>query len=104
MNLVDTEELEVSRASCAPEQYKTAWQAISSSDAVIVAGGFGPRGCEGKISVIRYCRERNIPFLGICLGFQLAVVEFARNVLGWTVSDNCFRTRLVFIYAFIFSG
>lgn len=49
---------------------------------VIVPGGFGARGAEGKIEVIRYCRENNIPFLGLCYGFQLAVVEFARNVCG----------------------
>lgn len=49
---------------------------------VIVPGGFGIRGTEGKIKAIQYCRENNIPFLGICLGLQLAMVEFARNVCG----------------------
>ena len=47
---------------------------------ILVPGGFGPRGAEGKINAIKYARENNIPFLGICFGFQLAVVEFARNV------------------------
>ncbi|MFN3527873.1 MAG: glutamine hydrolyzing CTP synthase [Candidatus Altarchaeaceae archaeon] len=47
---------------------------------IIVPGGFGIRGIEGKIKAIKFCREKNIPFLGICLGFQLAVIEFARNV------------------------
>jgi CTP synthase len=51
-------------------------------DAVIVPGGFGSRGVEGKIQVIRRCRENNIPLLGICYGMQLAVVEYARNVCG----------------------
>lgn len=51
-------------------------------DAMIVPGGFGPRGVEGKIACARACRERGIPYLGICLGFQVAVIEFARNVLG----------------------
>jgi len=51
-------------------------------DAVIVPGGFGTRGVEGKISVVRHCRTKHIPYLGICLGFQVAVIEFARNVLG----------------------
>ncbi len=51
-------------------------------DAVLVAGGFGERGVEGKIESIRYARENKIPFLGICLGMQLSMVEFARNVLG----------------------
>jgi CTP synthase len=50
---------------------------------VLVAPGFGDRGIEGKITAIRYVREHNIPFLGICLGMQCAVIEFARNVLGW---------------------
>ncbi|MEI7658090.1 MAG: CTP synthase [Phycisphaerae bacterium] len=55
---------------------------LGSLDAVIVPGGFGTRGVEGKISCVRYCRERGLPYLGICLGFQVAVIEFARNVLG----------------------
>jgi CTP synthase len=51
-------------------------------DGILVPGGFGARGTQGKINAIRYAREEKIPFLGICYGFQLAVVEFARNVLG----------------------
>jgi CTP synthase len=53
---------------------------MDSVDGIVVPGGFGHRGTEGKIEVIRVARERNIPFLGLCLGLQLAVVEFARNV------------------------
>jgi len=49
---------------------------------VVVPGGFGSRGTEGKIEAIRYCRENGVPFLGLCLGFQMAVVEAARNLLG----------------------
>ncbi|RKQ31553.1 CTP synthase [Oceanobacillus halophilus] len=55
---------------------------LDKVDGVIVPGGFGDRGIEGKISAIRYARENNKPFFGICLGMQLASVEFARNVLG----------------------
>ena len=55
---------------------------LNDIDGVIVPGGFGSRGVEGKIEVIRYCREKNIPFLGLCYGLQLATVEFARNVCG----------------------
>ncbi|MFD1416393.1 CTP synthase [Oceanobacillus jeddahense] len=55
---------------------------LSKVDGVIVPGGFGDRGIDGKIHAIRYARENNIPFFGICLGMQLATVEFARNVVG----------------------
>jgi len=51
-------------------------------DAILVPGGFGDRGIEGKIMAIRHARERRIPFLGICLGMQLAIIEYARNVLA----------------------
>jgi len=57
-------------------------QQLKGLNAILVAPGFGERGIEGKISSIRYARENNIPFLGICLGMQCAVVEFARNVMG----------------------
>ena len=57
-------------------------QALGSVDGVIVPGGFGIRGAEGKVACIRHVRENKIPYLGICYGFQLAVVEFARNVCG----------------------
>lgn len=55
---------------------------LSSLDAVLVAPGFGERGIEGKINAVRYVREQGIPFLGICLGMQMAVIEYARNVMG----------------------
>ena len=58
------------------------WESLEGVDGVLVPGGFGERGVEGKILAIRRARERGIPFLGICLGMQLALVEFARNVLG----------------------
>ncbi len=56
---------------------------LSHLDGVLVAPGFGNRGIEGKVAAIQFVRENKIPFLGICLGMQYAVVEFARNVLGW---------------------
>lgn len=55
---------------------------LSDCDGILVPGGFGDRGVDGKISAIKYARENNVPFLGICLGMQTAVMEFARNVLG----------------------
>jgi CTP synthase len=55
---------------------------LKELDGIVVAPGFGERGFEGKIETVRYARENNIPFLGICLGMQVAVIEFSRNVLG----------------------
>lgn len=57
---------------------------LADVDAILVPGGFGNRGVEGKIRTVQYARENKIPFLGICLGMQSAVIEFARNVVGWT--------------------
>ena len=57
-------------------------------DAILVPGGFGKRGTEGKIAAIRYAREYNVPYLGICLGMQLAVIEFARHVAGLTDANS----------------
>lgn len=55
---------------------------LENLDGILIPGGFGERGVEGKISAIQYAREKKIPFLGICLGMQLSIIEFARNVLG----------------------
>ena len=57
-------------------------------DGILVPGGFGSRGVEGKIAAIKFARERSIPFLGICLGMQCAVIEYARNVLGWKDANS----------------
>ncbi len=57
-------------------------------DGIIVPGGFGTRGSEGKIASIRYAREHQLPYLGLCLGFQMAVLEFARNVCGLTAAHS----------------
>ena len=62
--------------------------AIHNVDAILVPGGFGNRGVEGKIKAIEFARNNNIPFLGICLGMQLAVVEYARNVCGHTDANS----------------
>lgn len=64
---------------------------LSSVDGILVAPGFGERGIEGKILAIKYARENNIPFLGICLGMQCAVIEFGRNVVGL---DNAHSTEM----------
>ncbi len=61
---------------------------LDGMDAILVPGGFGERGVEGKIKAIQYAREKKVPFLGICLGMQTAVIEFARNVVGWTDANS----------------
>ena len=67
---------------CEKITHTSAKNILKKYNGIIVPGGFGNRGIEGKIETIRYVRENDIPFLGICLGMQMAVVEFARNVLG----------------------
>ncbi|HQT35077.1 MAG TPA: CTP synthase, partial [Thiobacillus sp.] len=71
VHYIDSEQIERSGVDC-----------LKGMDAILVPGGFGKRGVEGKIAAIRYARENKVPYLGICLGMQLAVVEFARDVAG----------------------
>ncbi|GAB4841590.1 CTP synthase 1 [Ancistrocladus abbreviatus] len=65
-----------------PESHKAAWNLLKGADGVLVPGGFGDRGVEGKILAAKYAREKRVPYLGICLGMQIAVIEYARSVLG----------------------
>ncbi|MFH0973248.1 MAG: CTP synthase, partial [Candidatus Micrarchaeota archaeon] len=69
---------------------------LKGFDGIIVPGGFGERGVEGIISAIRFAREKRVPFLGLCYGLQLGVVEYARNVLGWkdaNTTENAPKTK-----------
>ncbi|KAL6714112.1 CTP synthase ura7 [Lecanora helva] len=77
--MVDAEHLEQSTLDSSPKEYHKAWHEVYKADGILIPGGFGTRGCEGMISAIRTCREQKTPFLGICLGLQLATIEFARN-------------------------
>ena len=61
---------------------------LKNADGIIVPGGFGERGIEGMIASVKYARENNIPFFGICLGMQIAVIEYARNVLGYKDANS----------------
>ena len=63
-------------------------QKLKEVDGILVPGGFGSRGVEGKIAAIKYAREHKVPFLGICLGMQCTVIEYARNVLGWKDANS----------------
>jgi CTP synthase len=64
------------------------WDIIEKADAILVPGGFGSRGIEGKIAAARYARENKVPYLGLCLGMQLMCVEFARNVIGYEYANS----------------
>ena len=66
----------------------TSMQGLEHFDAILVPGGFGKRGTEGKIAAIRFARENKVPYLGICLGMQLAVIEYARHVAGMTDANS----------------
>ena len=75
-------ETEIELIDCETITKDTVQEKLSGFDGIIVPGGFGNRGIEGKITTIKYARENQIPFLGICLGMQMAVVEYARDILG----------------------
>lgn len=74
---IDSEDLE-----------KNGTDELSQVDAILVPGGFGNRGIEGKIMAAEYARKNNVPYLGICLGMQIAIIEFARNVVGWKDANS----------------
>ena len=81
---VDSEEIEVH----GPDKF------LSEVDGILVPGGFGYRGIEGKIEAVKYAREKKIPYFGICLGMQCAVIEFARNVCGLDANSTEFNMKI----------
>lgn len=87
---VDSADLEPNAQHVDSRRYDSAWWRLKSANGVLVPGGFGDRGIEGKIRAAQYCRSSNTPYLGICLGLQTAVIEFARAELGW---DNANSTE-----------
>ncbi|CAK9811651.1 CTP synthase [Anthophora plagiata] len=82
LRYIEADNLQQSTKATDPVLYHEAWQQLCKSSGVIVPGGFGKRGMQGKMQACTWCRTNNKPFLGICLGLQVAVIEFARNVLG----------------------
>ena len=68
------------------ENHAEAWDILRAADGILVPGGFGSRGVEGKIAAANYARTNNVPYLGVCLGLQIATIEFCRNVLGLDLS------------------
>lgn len=81
VNWVEASHLEEVTKAEDPAAYKTAWSRLSGADGILVPGGFGNRGVEGMVLSANYARKHSVPYLGICLGMQVAVIEFARNVL-----------------------
>ncbi|KAF4124816.1 CTP synthase [Geosmithia morbida] len=79
---VESGNLEDSTQQEDPAEFHKAWHAVCTADGILVPGGFGLRGTEGMIKAITWARTKKVPFLGVCLGMQLAVVEYARNVCG----------------------
>ena len=90
LNLVwiDASHLEEPIRISSPADFYTAWRDLCTAEGILVPGGFGVRGTAGMISAIRWAREKGIPFLGICLGMQLAVIEYARHVCKITKADS----------------
>ncbi|XP_028781946.1 CTP synthase isoform X2 [Neltuma alba] len=81
-------DLEDDSAESTPEAYAAAWETLRRAACVLVPGGFGDRGVRGMMLAAKYARENNVPYLGICLGMQIAVIEFARSVLGWERANS----------------
>ena len=79
---IESADLDDQTASADPEAHAAAWELLNGADGVLVPGGFGIRGIEGKIKAAEYARKNNVPYLGVCLGLQVATIEFCRNVLG----------------------
>jgi CTP synthase len=69
-------------------EHDESWNGVKSADGIIVPGGFGHRGIEGKINAAQYAREKEVPYLGLCLGMQLLVIEMARNVLNFAEANS----------------
>ncbi|XP_073314374.1 uncharacterized protein [Primulina huaijiensis] len=81
-------DLEDDSVESSPEAYAAAWRTLRNAACVLVPGGFGDRGVKGMILAAKYARENRVPYLGICLGLQISVIEIARNVLGLESADS----------------
>jgi len=79
---IESSDLDDEAAEAKPDAHAGAWRELRAADGVLVPGGFGIRGIEGKIKAAEYARENGVPYLGVCLGLQVATIEFCRNVLG----------------------
>ncbi|XP_047308409.1 CTP synthase-like [Impatiens glandulifera] len=85
---VPSSDLEDATATENPDAYRKAWSLLKGADGVLVPGGFGDRGVQGKILAAKYARENKVPYFGICLGMQIAVIEFSRSIIGWKDANS----------------
>ncbi|KAK7718575.1 CTP synthase ura7 [Diaporthe eres] len=85
---VDAEHLEPKAKSTDEEKYNEAWHAVRTASGVIVPGGFGNRGTEGMMLASKFARENGTPFLGVCLGFQTAAIQYARDICGMAEANS----------------
>ncbi|KAI9479708.1 CTP synthase ura7 [Coemansia sp. RSA 989] len=103
INWVEASDLEEQTMHKDPLKYHEAWQHLCAANGILVPGGFGERGVEGKVLAAKWAREHKLPYLGICLGLQVAVMEFARHVCGMTNAhsaefrENCEMPAVVFM-------
>ena len=88
INWIEAENLDEKVKLDDAEKYNEAWKLLKESDGILVPGGFGIRGIEGKIKAAEYARLNKIPYLGVCLGLQIATIEFCRNVLGMEKANS----------------
>lgn len=85
---VDASHLEPAKEAEEKAAYDAAWDVLKAAQGVLVPGGFGDRGVEGKILAAAYARDNKVPFLGVCLGFQCAAISFCRDVLHWEKANS----------------
>ncbi|KAH9213072.1 CTP synthase-like protein [Leptodontidium sp. 2 PMI_412] len=100
---VDASNLEDQARTDDPAAFHKAWHEVCTANGILVPGGFGPRGTEGMIAAAKWARTNKTPYLGICLGMQIAVIEFARNVCGITgassveLNEQCADPLVIFM-------
>ena len=85
---IEASNLEDEVAKSNPEIHADSWERLRNADGILVPGGFGDRGVEGKILAAEYARTSSTPYLGVCLGLQIAIIEFCRNVLDWDDANS----------------
>ncbi|KAJ4967960.1 hypothetical protein NE237_014661 [Protea cynaroides] len=88
LDWIAASDLEDESAKLTPEAHTAAWETLKNAACVLVPGGFGDRGVQGMLLAAKYARENHVPYLGICLGMQISVIEFARSILGLSKANS----------------